>query len=61
MSRVSRHASSSIYFDLALLPETLLFSPMTAMLFNCGFACLVGLLIGWWCESVRTRRESELR
>jgi hypothetical protein len=33
------------YFDLALLPGTLLFSPMPAMLFNCCLACLVGLVI----------------
>jgi len=33
------------YFDLALLPGTLLFSPMPAMLFNCGLACMIGLVI----------------
>lgn len=32
------------YFDLALLPGTLLFSPIPAMLFNCGLACLVGFV-----------------
>jgi len=33
------------YFDLALLPGTLLFSPMPAMLFNCSLACLIGLVV----------------
>jgi hypothetical protein len=32
------------YFDLALLPGTLLFSPIPAMLFNCAFASLIGLV-----------------
>ncbi len=32
------------YFDLALLPGTLLFSPIPAMLFNCAFASLFGLV-----------------
>lgn len=31
------------YFDVALLPGTLLFSPMPAMLFNCGRASLIGV------------------
>src|SRR5437016_14632016 len=33
------------YFDLALLPGTLLFSPMPAMLFNCVLACAIGSVI----------------
>ena len=32
------------YFDLALLPGTFLFSPIPAMLFNCAFATLIGLV-----------------
>jgi hypothetical protein len=34
-----------LYFDLALLPGTLLFSPMPAMLFDCGLACMIGFAI----------------
>ena len=33
------------YFDFALLPGTLLFSPMPAILLNCSLACLIGLII----------------
>jgi len=32
------------YFDLALLPGTLLFSPIPAMLLNCALASLIGLV-----------------
>jgi hypothetical protein len=34
-----------LYFDAALLPGTLLFSPMPAILFNCCLASAVGLLL----------------
>jgi len=33
------------YFDVALLPGTLLFSPMPAILFNCCLAFLMGLAL----------------
>ncbi|PYU81059.1 MAG: hypothetical protein DMG50_17580 [Acidobacteria bacterium] len=33
------------YFDVALLPGTLLFSPTPAILFNCNLAGLIGLVI----------------
>jgi hypothetical protein len=43
------------YFDLALLPGTLLFSPMPAMLFNCGLAYLVGVVF-WLLLRKRAHR-----
>jgi len=42
------------YFDLALLPGTLLFSPMPAMLFNCALAFLIGLVI-WFMVRERAQ------
>jgi len=42
------------YFDLALLPGTLLFSPIPAMSFNWAFASLIGLVI--WLVTRRFAR-----
>jgi hypothetical protein len=46
-----------LYFDLALLPGTLLFLPMPAMLFDCGLACMIGLPFGCSCENVCTHQD----
>jgi hypothetical protein len=43
------------YFDVALLPETLLFSPMPAMLFNCCLASLIGVIV-WLAVRERAYR-----